>query len=240
VKGLAGKWSKRISQWVYRKARTVVCVSEKVRSKVMQAAPVNSSVVYNGVDPEKFSADAEAGKVVLSIGNLIPIKGHDLLLRALAAIQARHPDATCDIIGDGPERAKLEALVLELSLASRVRFLGRQSRRQVAESMRHCAVFALPSSYEALGCVYLEAMASEKPAIGCTGQGIAEVIQQGMNGMLVEPGDLQGLARAISMLLDDESLRRRIGRSARHTILHGFTLADQAQRLAELYRECAA
>jgi len=241
VRGLAGKWSKRVSQWAYRRASNVICVSEKVRSEVLAGAtPVNTSVIYNGADPEVFSPGAEPGKVILSVGNLIPIKGHELLLRAIAAVQGKHPDVSWDIIGDGPEQARLCTLSGELKISDKVRFLGRRSRSQVAEAMRQCAIFALPSRYEALGCVYLEAMAAEKPVIACMGQGIDEVIQQGMNGLLVEPDDLAGLTRSLSMLLDDEQLRRRIGRSGRHTILHGFTLADQTQRLAELYRECAA
>ena len=241
VRGLAGKWAKRVSQWVYRHASSVICVSEKVRSEVLEGAPrVNTSVIYNGADPEVFCPDVESGKVILSVGNLIPIKGHELLLRALAAVQAKHPDATLDIIGDGPERSKLQGLCVELNVADKVRFLGRQRRRQVADAMRRCAIFGLPSRYEALGCVYLEAMASEKPIIACTGQGIEEIVQTGMNGVLVNADDLDELSRVLSMLLDDESLRRRIGRSGRHTILHGFTLAHQAERLASLYRETVA
>lgn len=106
--------------------------------------------------------------------------------------------------------------------------------------MRSCTIFALPSRYEALGCVYLEAMSAEKPVIGCTGQGIQELIQPGVNGLLIEPNNLNELSRSLSMLLGVDELRGRIGRSARHTILHGFTLSDQAAQLAELYRELAA
>jgi teichuronic acid biosynthesis glycosyltransferase TuaC len=241
VRGSAGNWAKKISAWVYRKAATAICVSERVRSEVLQgAAPVHAGVIYNGADPDRFSPGAEVGKSILSVGNLIPIKGHELLLRAIAALKDKHPDVTCDIVGDGPERARLVAVSQDLGIADKVRFLGRRSRTQVAEAMRNCTVFALPSRYEALGCVYLEAMAAEKAVIGCTGQGIEELIQQGVNGLLIEPGELNDLVRALSMLLDDEQMRRRMGRSARHTILHGFTLADQAARLSELYRELAA
>jgi teichuronic acid biosynthesis glycosyltransferase TuaC len=241
VRGYPGKWAQRLSSWVYRKARRVICVSEKVRSEILQgAAPVNTTVIYNGTDPDRFSAGNENGKVVLSVGNLIPIKGHELLLGAIAALQDKHPDVTCDIIGEGPERGRLAALAQELKLEDKVRFLGRRSRSQVAEAMRTCTVFALPSRYEALGCVYLEAMAAEKPVIGCTGQGIEELIQTGVNGLLIEPDDLDGLSRTLDMLLSNVEMRRRLGRSARHTILHGFALSDQAAQLSQLYRELRA
>jgi len=91
-----------------------------------------------------------------------------------------------------------------------------------------------------LGCVYLEAMAVGKPAIGCRGQGIAEVIQHGSNGFLVGPDNELELKLALAMLLGDEKRRRNLGVAARDTILDRFTLAHQAESLARIYRECAA
>jgi hypothetical protein len=201
-----------------------------------------TSVVYNGVDPEMFApADANAAHdlKILSVGNLLPTKGHDVLIRAIATISPEFPAATLDVIGHGPEMSTLQQLSRELGIHGRVRFLGRQPRRQVAALMRHCTVFALPSSYEGLGCVYLEAMSSGKPAIGCRGQGIAEIIRQGSNGFLIGSGNDQELALVLGMLLRDEQKRQRIGLAARDTILERFTLKQQAENLARIYRECA-
>jgi teichuronic acid biosynthesis glycosyltransferase TuaC len=100
-------------------------------------------------------------------------------------------------------------------------------------------LFALPSRYEGLGCVYLEALATAKPTVGCRGQGIAEIIQQGVNGFLVGPENEKELTLVLSLLLHDESRRRSLGAAARDTILGRFTLAQQAQNLARIYRECA-
>jgi hypothetical protein len=105
--------------------------------------------------------------------------------------------------------------------------------------MRRCAVFALPSKYEGLGCVYLEAMSSEKPVIACRGQGIEEIIHHRSNGWLIDPDNLQELTDALISLLKDEELRHQLGDAARQTILQGFTFADQAEQLARLYRECS-
>jgi glycosyltransferase involved in cell wall biosynthesis len=132
----------------------------------------------------------------------------------------------------------LESLTKELNLDGKVRFLGRQNRSQVAEAMRRCTVFALPSRYEGLGCVYLEAMSAGRAVIGCRGQGIEEVIQDGVNGWLVDPDDQKGLTDALSSLLPNLELRRQMGEAARQTILQGFTLGYQAARLTRLYREC--
>jgi hypothetical protein len=171
------------------------------------------------------------------VGNLIPIKGHDLLLRAVAAIAPKHPQAQCKIIGDGPERVRLQNLVTDLRIHDRVQFLGRKPRSEVAAAMRSCTLFALPSWYEGLGCVYLEAMAAERPAIACRGQGIDEIIRHGENGWLVEPNNLSDLTSALDTLLSDLSLRDKLGRNGRQTILQSHTLAHQATQLVSLYGE---
>ena len=243
VPGRAGEWSRRISLRVYQASRRVICISERVREEVLNGAgqSCRTSVVYNGVDEKLFSPGAETfsgDMIVLSVGNLIPIKGHETLIRASAAIAVQFPNLKLEIIGDGPEKQRLAALAGQLNIADRVQFNGRKSRQEVAAAMQRCTVFALPSRYEGLGCVYLEAMGAGKPAIGCRGQGIAEIIRQGSNGFLVGPGNERELALALEMLLRNESRRRSIGIAARDTILERLTLAQQAENLARIYREC--
>jgi len=242
VRGYAGKWCKNVARFVYGTASHVICISDKVAERVVDgtAAPVNAGVIYNSVDTQMFSpATADcASNTILSVGNLIPIKGHELLLRALASLLPRFPHISCEIIGSGPERHRLTGLARDYDIAGRVRFLGRQSRKQVAAAMRRCAIFALPSRYEGLGCVYLEAMSAEKPVIACRGQGIDEIIRHGSNGWLIDPGNLQALIAALSVLLQNLQLRRQIGEAARRTVLESLTSAHQATQLAALYREC--
>jgi teichuronic acid biosynthesis glycosyltransferase TuaC len=158
----------------------------------------------------------------------------------LALLAVEFPAITCEIIGDGPQRSPLEALARQMQISGRIRFMGRQSRHQVAEAMQRCTLFVLPSSHEGLGCVYLEAMSAEKAAIGCRGQGIAEIIQHGWNGFLVGPENAQELKLAMAMLLRDETRRRNIGTAARETILERLTLDHQAENLARIYRESLA
>jgi len=242
VQGRAGEWSRRISRRVYRSAKRVVCISEHVREAVLEGTrETRTSVVYNGVDPDFFSpqeAAGSTGRKILSVGNLIPIKGHDVLIRAFAALAPEFTDCQLEIIGEGPERSRLQSLANELNVSNRVIFLGRRSRQQVAEAMRRCSIFALPSRFEGLGCVYLEAMSTAKPVIGCRGQGIAEIIQHGSNGFLVGPDNDRELALAMAMLLRDENRMRNLGTAARDTILDQLTLGHQAERLARIYREC--
>jgi glycosyltransferase involved in cell wall biosynthesis len=236
-----GRWCRQVSERVYRSARAVICISDQIRRCVADLNP-NACVVYNGVDAELFSPgpQQESPPVVLSVGNLIASKGQAVLLRAFARALESVPECRLEIVGEGTERSSLVRLAEQLCISNQVHFLGRQDRQSVAKVMQRCTVFALPSSYEGLGCVYLEAMACAKPAIGCEGQGIAEIIQHGINGMLVPPESEEGLPQVLQMLLHNRDFRRRLGSAARETILHKHSLQHQAEQLAAIYRECVA
>jgi glycosyltransferase involved in cell wall biosynthesis len=243
VKGSSGERCRQISRLIYGSANHVICVSDHVRAAILEgmADTCRTSVIYNGVDPGRFmptSTITPDGQKILSVGNLISIKGHEHLIRAIASLSQEFPSVALDIIGEGPERESLEALARNLQLAGKVNFLGRQSRAQVAEAMRNCNIFALPSRYEGLGCVYIEAMSCAKPAIGCRGQGIAEIIQEGTNGFLVDPENEPELAAILATLLRDPARSRDIGKVARETILGRLTLRHQSVKLMEIYREC--
>jgi glycosyltransferase involved in cell wall biosynthesis len=200
--------------------------------------PAALAVVYNGADPMQFATGEEpAQPVLLTVGNLIPTKGHELMVRALAALRPEFPTLTWGVIGDGPELNHLRSLAASQGVLNCIQFRGRQNRAVVAEACRNCTLFVLPSTYEGLGCVYLEAMASGKVAIGCSGQGIDEIIRHGENGWLVRPGSLDQLTEGLRHLLREESRRREIGLAARHTILQSFTMAHQALALLSIYEE---
>jgi teichuronic acid biosynthesis glycosyltransferase TuaC len=241
VPGWFGRRCSEVCEDVYRDAARVICISEQVARHVREglSEPANISVVYNGVDSSLFSAGAAAlvNSVILSVGNLIPIKGHELLLRSVAAITSARPRVECRIIGDGSEHGRLQELARELRIEDRVHFLGRRPRVEVAAAMRECTLFALPSWYEGLGNVYLEAMSAERPAIACRGQGIEGIIHHGENGWLIEPKNLTDLTAALNALLSDQLLREKLGRNGRQTVLQGYTLAHQASQLLSIYRE---
>jgi glycosyltransferase involved in cell wall biosynthesis len=241
--GIAAAWRRQASVYVYRAARSVICVSARVQ-EILQArmqAGISSDVVYNGVDPTLFSplpANAEVLPAeILVVGQLLPSKGHELVLRAVGILKSTFPLIRCTVIGEGLYRAQFEALASELRIEEDVRFAGRKSRIEVAEAMRNCTIFVLPSRNEGLGCVYLEAMSCGKPIIACRGQGIEGVIEHGENGWLI-PGDAQeDLVKVLSALLASSDLRGRIGYAARQTILEKLTLSHQAQNLISVYRQ---
>jgi teichuronic acid biosynthesis glycosyltransferase TuaC len=244
--GLPAAWRRKVSADVYRAARNVICISGKVQEILKSGIPAGtcSTIVQNGVDPNLFSPiSAEVrheAPEILVVGTLLPSKGHELVLRALKILKPSWPQLQCRIVGEGPYRAQFEALACDLGVGQQVQFVGRQSRGQVAEAMRRCSVFVLPSRNEGLGCVYLEAMSCGKPVIGCEGQGITEVIEHGKNGWLVPADGLEELVQGVSALLGSPELRTRLGKAARQTILKRFTLSQQAQHLAEIYRRAVA
>jgi teichuronic acid biosynthesis glycosyltransferase TuaC len=244
--GIPAAWRHKVSAEVYAAARNVICISGKVQ-EVLKAGALphtSSTVVYNGVDANLFSPCPHnvprLNPEVLIVGTLLQSKGHELVLRALIQIKPSFPTIQCRIIGEGPDRTRFESLVNELGIGQLVQFVGRQSRSQVAEAMRRCSVFALPSRNEGLGCVFLEAMACGKPVIGCRGQGIDGVIEQGGNGFLIPADGLQELVQELSALLRSPEMRERVGTAARQTILKEFTLSHQAQQLIAVYRQAIA
>lgn len=244
--GVAASWRRKSSRRVYEEAREVICISGKVQKLLndgMSAVgtTVKCEVVYNGTDPEFFApATAPAAPLsILVVGNLLAGKGHELVLRAVGRLKNSLPGLQCRMIGEGADRDRFDRLAKELCISDRVHFLGRRRRSEVAEAMRDCTVFVLPSRYEGLGCVYLEAMACGKPAIACRGQGIEEIIYHGINGCLIPVDGLDELVECLQTLLRDTERRERIGKAARQTILASLTLSHQAEKLMRIYEEAA-
>jgi teichuronic acid biosynthesis glycosyltransferase TuaC len=244
VTGRALAWCRRISRRVYASSRRVICAGESVRAHVLEGmgSRCRTSVVYNGVDPELFSPGDEPSSdslLVLS-GGLLSIDGQETLVRTASSLISEFPSLRWEFIDPGLERSRLHNLAQKLGVDEHVRFLRCQSRQQIAEAMRRCSVFVLPSRCKGLGDVWLEPMSAGKPVIGYRGQGIAEIIQHGSNGFLVGPDNERELILAIAMLLRDEPYRRRLGTAARDTILGGLTLEHQAESLGRIYRESVA
>ena len=238
--GISVGWRRKASSAVYRRAAAVVCVSGKVNQALtaVMDADVRATTLYNGTDTELFSPDSTVKReeaTLLAVGNLLRTKGQRLVLQAIAKLKDRYPLLRCLFIGDGPDRPLLLDLAKRAGIEGRVMFLGRKNRADVAAAMGRCTLFVLPSSYEGLGCVYLEAMAGGMPVIACRGQGIEEIIRHKENGWLIGVENLEELTQAISAMLEDPALRAEMGKAARQTILDGLTLAYQAKRMRLLY-----
>jgi teichuronic acid biosynthesis glycosyltransferase TuaC len=239
--GIAAAWRRKASLEVYERASRIICISDKIRRILIDGCRTHFSaeVVYNGTDPDFFTPGTtpQGPPTLLIVGTLLAGKGQELVLRAMACLSPEYPDLRCQIIGEGADRPLFANLAKQLGMEERVHFLGRRSRAEVARAMRDCTVFVLPSRFEGLGCVYLEAMACGKPAIGCYGQGIEEIIQDGVNGALIPVDGFDQLVEKVRDLLSDADLRARMGDAARRTILDRLTLSHQVRSLTGIYEQ---
>jgi teichuronic acid biosynthesis glycosyltransferase TuaC len=164
------------------------------------------------------------GQSLVTVAHLVARKRHADVLRALAVLSQRHPTLRYTVIGDGPERVALEGLALRLGIAERVEFAGQLPPRQAVERARRCTLFVMPSTEEAFGVAYVEAMAAGIPAIGCRGEpGPEEIAAAGDGFMLVPPGDIERLTQRIDELLSDPQRLREAGQRARDTVAANFT-----------------
>jgi glycosyltransferase involved in cell wall biosynthesis len=199
---------------------------------------IPSTVAPHASDPgarERIRRSMEVldGSIVLLVlASLVHRKGIDVLLEAVAKLQ--DDDLAVWIAGDGSERPALEERTERLGVSRRVRFLGR--RGDPDDLLAACDVFVLPSRKEGLGVAALQAMAAGRPVIASRVGGLAEAVV----GPLVEPGDAEGLARAIDRLCRDPKLREELGSAGRTRVLERFHPSQMVAAYEKLYREVLA
>jgi glycosyltransferase involved in cell wall biosynthesis len=192
-------------------------------------------IVHYGIAAADGVRPYEGGEPrLLCVGRLIPIKGHLVLLRALAQARARVPGVTLEVAGRGPLEPALRELARELDLDDAVRFLGFVS--PVQKALEQAAVVVVPSLGEGFGMVALEAMERARPVIASAVGGLPEIVEDGRTGIVVEPGDADGLAEAIVSLAGDLDRAASMGRAGRARALAEFTPERSAERIEALYR----
>jgi glycosyltransferase involved in cell wall biosynthesis len=223
-----------LTRWIDR----YVAVSRRIARQLHDEYAVPNDkirVVYNGasIAPRRSEPSPRVpGRPlqVLTVARLHAQKGLDVLLRAVARV----PNAAFSIAGDGPERRQLEHDARSLGVADRVSFLG--FRRDVPDLLDACDVFVLPSLFEGLPLVLLEAMAREKPVVGTAVPGIEEVVEDGA-GLLVPPSDPEALARAITAVAEDGERARHMAAKGRARVEAHFSIERMVDGVAEVYAE---
>ncbi|MFN7917530.1 MAG: glycosyltransferase [Vicinamibacterales bacterium] len=236
---------------ILRLSARIVVASPQVAEHAAELQPFRDKcvVIPYALDPDQhartpaISARVDAIRaegsepLVLFVGRLVPYKGVDVLIRALAQVNAR-----AVIVGDGPLRVELEALAHTCGVANRVRFAGNASSEELAALYNACDLFVLPSvtRAEAFGMVQIEAMSCRKPVI-CTDlpSGVPWVNQHGETGLVVPPGQVDPLATAIRTLLDNPGLRARMGEAGRARVESQFSIARLVEQTTSLYRAAA-
>ncbi len=229
-----------------RLCASFLAVSRSTRDAlVRQGYPADRIVVvHNGVDavPAAAAAAVRPGGVaaeateVLHVGRLAPVKGQRELIEGLALLD--RADVVAVLVGEDLEQggayaAELERRAAALDVGGRVVLAG--YRDDVPSLLAGCDLLALPSHVEGLPLVVLEAMAAGKPVVATRVGGTDELVVDGETGLLVEAGDVEGLARALAALADDPALRRRLGEAGRQRVVRQFATSTMVERVLAVY-----
>ncbi|MBD0320264.1 MAG: glycosyltransferase [Gemmatimonadetes bacterium] len=233
-----------LSHLVYK----IVGVSEHTSANLIRherISPRKLTTIPNGIDGSRYAAAVDLpakrrelgitreGPVIGLGARLMEQKGVEYLLRALPAIVSRFPGLTLVVAGEGPLEAPLKQLASELGMDGHVRFVG--VRLDLAELLHLFDLFVLPSIWEGLPMVLLEALAAGCPVVATDVGGVGTAIEDGVNGSLVPPRDPDALAAAVSALLADPALRDRYREAGRAVFRERFSAQAMARRYEALY-----
>jgi glycosyltransferase involved in cell wall biosynthesis len=241
-------WRLRADRWTQRLVTMNVCVSQGVADFAVREIgldPRKVRVIPNGVDAEHYSAAAPAdltqygipagARTILFAGRLHPQKAPDLLIAAAAPLLAEDPGLHLLIVGEGPLKAELIAQVERLGLAQRVHFAGRLP--DLAPVLRAASVLVLPSRWEGMPNVVLEAMAAGCPVVGTDVEGTRELIRPGETGRLCKVNSVNDLRQAMAESLREPASAATMDSSAQHIVRKRFTWNSVADEYVRLYRE---
>jgi len=205
--------------------------------------PRNRFVIFPcAVDPIADTADRTDRRrpTVLTVTRLDErerSKNIDKLIAAVAQLRTRCPELTCEIVGDGPLRAELEQLAGQLGVADRVKFLGRATDAELAAAYQRATVFALPSSKEGFGIVFLEAWLRRLPVICSSHGGAAYIVDNGVNGIAIDPEDPTALSTAIFWLVTNKQIADQLANAGLLKTRTMFLHEHFRGRLRDLLRE---
>lgn len=179
--------------------------------------PLNPNILRMAEDPQKLPLPGNfpTGTVVLAVARLAAseqYKGVDRLIEAIPQLGTKIAALHLVVVGGGDDLARHVKLAADLGVAARVHFFDNLSREEIAACYSQADVFAMPSTGEGFGLVFLEAMAFAKPLVGAAAGGIPDVVEDGKNGFLVPAGDTEQLAKALEVLVTNERLRIELGR----------------------------
>jgi colanic acid/amylovoran biosynthesis glycosyltransferase len=229
-------------------ARFVIAISEYNRRALVERCPGarRLEVVHCGVDSERYRprgpGDREPNRAVC-VASLLPKKGHVHLIDALALLAERRPGIALELVGDGPEREPILQRARERGVDERLSLLGARSSEEVRATLAGAGVFVLPSirlpsgRMEGIPVALMEAMASGVPVVASRLSGIPELVQDGVTGLLVEPGHPRALAAAMARVLDDDTLAAELALRARELVERSFSLTREANRLGDLFAQ---
>jgi glycosyltransferase involved in cell wall biosynthesis len=228
-----------------RRARFVICTSDFGRSQLMALVDERHwrgiHVVPCGIDVRQFASpsgrhvESDGRFHVLTVGRLVAVKGHAVLLEAIRELRDLGVAVTLDVVGDGPRRGVLEDRARALRVTDLVRFHGPVGQDDIRRHYAVADAFCLPSFAEGVPVVLMEAMATEVPVVASGVMGIPELVEDGKSGLLVRPGRPRALADALARLAASADLRRELGRAGRARVESAFSLERSLQALYAIY-----
>ncbi len=233
---------KKLRKFWVKKSSVIITPSSYLK-KIVSGWGVNEDkikVIYNAVDvngviegsmPDAFMT-LDASKKIVSVGRLVSWKGFKGLINAVADI----PDVCLVIIGEGPERANLEKLIKEKNLNEKVRLVGLQSRDAVFSYLKSSDLFVLNSSYEGLPHIVLEAMSALVPVIATDTGGTGELVKNGVNGLLIQPGNHADLKDAVNRLMYDDILQKELVENGQETVVK-FNWEDLVEKTETILQQ---
>lgn len=247
----------RLMRRILREAKMVVVDSSFTEKEYLDFGVLPDKIVKltPGVDTDVFIPKKKDEKliekhslknktVIMTVGRLDERKGHDMVLETIPGLLADYPEIVYLIVGKGREEERLKEIILKKGLQNSVIFSGYVPENQLPDYYNLCDIFILPNriteksalrgDYEGFGIVFLEAGACGKPVIGGRSGGVAESIQDGVTGILVDPHSVEDISRAIRSLLEDSELRRKMGEAGRKRAEEKFDWKVLSNRFIEI------
>lgn len=215
---------------------SIMANSEWVRKRLMEQGIEPVEVLRYGIESPAEETRLSEEPTAVFAGRLVKEKGADMLLRAFARVSARVPKARLVIAGDGVERANLEALAAKLNLASNVRFTGHLRGEDVDRALRGAWAQVVPSLWdEPFGIVAIEAMARGTAVIASSSGGLSEIVDDGIDGFLVPPGNVEALSEKLTALLTDKPLALYMSAAAKRAASERFSEDAFLRQLFRIY-----
>ena len=202
--------------------------------------PLTTSELLESLQSVSLPPDFPGGRVVLAVGRWAHserYKGADLLIGSVAQLRKTFRDLHLVLVGEGDDLPRLEQLAAATGASRNIHFIRGASNEALAACYSRAEIFALPSSGEGFGFVFLEAMAFGKPVIAAAVGGATDIVRHELNGLLISPGDSTQLSAAITRLLNEEGLRSDLGKQAKETIRTEFSATEFVGRVEVLLRE---
>ncbi|GMT42261.1 MAG: hypothetical protein IEMM0002_0672 [bacterium] len=233
-----------------RKAHRIFTPSEYAKKKlcaIYRIPEKKVEVMKNGLFFNEWVGRIDAAPrpprrplTALSVAMLYKRKGVDLLLKAWKEVLCQCPDAILRIVGDGLEKNRLKKISNKLRLGKSVVWEGAVLDQNIlARHFANCDVFCLPSLHETFGLVFIEAMAAQKPVVAFNATAVPEVVRNGRDGFLLEPGDYHGVAEKIVFLFNNPDLRMKMGMEGRQRVKRDFDITEVVSPLTD-WMECDA